>query len=93
MAVDSPSIVSMCQQHADTQPAQLQYRASSVPMPGIPARLPSLHLGRFIGRGSFGRVYRGTLVDLMLHLLSSCTPLRFKYEAAEVVLVIFERKS
>lgn len=57
----------MCQQHADNQQAQLPYHASSVPMdmlPGMPARLPGLRLGRLIGRGSFGRVYRGMLCSM-----------------------------
>ncbi|CAL8465123.1 g4658 [Coccomyxa elongata] len=62
-APGSPPTISMCQQHADNQQAQLPCRASSVPMdmlPGMPARLLGLRLGRLIGRGSFGRVYRGS---------------------------------
>ncbi len=33
-------------------------------LPGMPARLPGLRLGRLIGRGSFGRVYRGMLCSM-----------------------------
>ncbi|BDA50694.1 probable tyrosine-protein kinase SYK at C-terminar half [Coccomyxa sp. Obi] len=90
VVLDSPLLVSMCGQHASAEPAQLRDRSSSVPMDmltGMPARLPGLRLGRLVGRGSFGRVYRGSwegrsvAVKVMRHEGSAANRLNALHEA------------
>lgn len=56
MGLDSPHA-----RHAadiSGQAVGLPKRASSAPLDGR-TRLPGLHLGRLIGLGSFGKVYKG----------------------------------
>ncbi|EIE20426.1 kinase-like protein [Coccomyxa subellipsoidea C-169] len=84
MGLDSPHA-----RHAadiSGQAVGLPKRASSAPLDGR-TRLPGLHLGRLIGLGSFGKVYKGTwegrtvAVKVMSHEGSTANLLNARHES------------